>query len=102
MRIQVDDVKLFFDVEGAKLRPDGSAMRQVPTLLLLHYRRHLGESRLEARMVEARTTMQEQQRRHLAHRRSVRPEFRSLDVKEQCYVVYLYAHEPLALRVGSR
>jgi pimeloyl-ACP methyl ester carboxylesterase len=36
MRIQVDDVKLFFDVEGSKLRPDGPAMRQVPTLLLLH------------------------------------------------------------------
>jgi hypothetical protein len=36
MRIQVDDVKLFFDVEGAKLRTDRSAMRQVPTLLLLH------------------------------------------------------------------
>jgi pimeloyl-ACP methyl ester carboxylesterase len=36
MRIQVDDVKLFFDVEGSKLRPDGTAMRQMPTLLLLH------------------------------------------------------------------
>jgi pimeloyl-ACP methyl ester carboxylesterase len=36
MRVQVGDVKLFFDVEGSKLRPDGSAMRQVPTLLLLH------------------------------------------------------------------
>jgi pimeloyl-ACP methyl ester carboxylesterase len=36
MRIQVDDVKLFFDVEGSKLRPDGPTMRQVPTLLLLH------------------------------------------------------------------
>ena len=36
MRIQVDDVKLFFDVEGSKLRPDGPAMRPVPTLLLLH------------------------------------------------------------------
>jgi proline iminopeptidase len=36
MRIQVDDVKLFFDVEGSKLRPDGPAMLQVPTLLLLH------------------------------------------------------------------
>jgi proline iminopeptidase len=36
MRIQVDDVKLFFDIEGSKLRPDGPAMRQVPTLLLLH------------------------------------------------------------------
>jgi pimeloyl-ACP methyl ester carboxylesterase len=36
MRLQVDDVKLFFDVEGSKLRPDGPVMRQVPTLLLLH------------------------------------------------------------------
>ena len=36
MRIQVADVKLFFDIEGLKLRPDGPAMRQVPTLLLLH------------------------------------------------------------------
>lgn len=36
MRLQVDDVKLFFDVEGSKLRPDGPTMRQVPTLLLLH------------------------------------------------------------------
>jgi proline iminopeptidase len=36
MRVQVGDVKLFFDVEGAKLRADGPVMRQVPTLLLIH------------------------------------------------------------------
>ena len=36
MRIKLDDVKLFFDVEGSKLRPDGPRMLQVPTLLLLH------------------------------------------------------------------
>jgi len=36
MRIRVDDVTLFFDVEGSKLRPNGPAMREVPTLLLLH------------------------------------------------------------------
>jgi pimeloyl-ACP methyl ester carboxylesterase len=36
MHIRVDDVRLFFDVEGAKLRPDGPVMREVPTLLLLH------------------------------------------------------------------
>jgi proline-specific peptidase len=36
MRVQIGDVRLFFDVEGAKLRPDGPAMREVPTLLLLH------------------------------------------------------------------
>ena len=34
MRIDVADVKPFFDIEGLKLRPDGPAMRQV--LLLLH------------------------------------------------------------------
>jgi pimeloyl-ACP methyl ester carboxylesterase len=36
MHVLIDDVRLFFDVEGPKLRPDGSSMRQVPTLLLLH------------------------------------------------------------------
>jgi pimeloyl-ACP methyl ester carboxylesterase len=36
MRVQVGDVKLFFDIEGAKLRPDGVQMREVPTVLLLH------------------------------------------------------------------
>ena len=36
MRVQIGDVRLFFDVDGSKLRPDGSAMREVPTLLLLH------------------------------------------------------------------
>ncbi|HKV56182.1 MAG TPA: alpha/beta hydrolase [Candidatus Binataceae bacterium] len=36
MRIKVGDCALFFDVEGAKLRPDGPRMREVPTLLLLH------------------------------------------------------------------
>jgi proline iminopeptidase len=29
-------VRLFFDVEGAKLVPDGAAMRERPTLILLH------------------------------------------------------------------
>lgn len=36
MHIQIGDVRLFFDVEGAKLVPDGPAMRERPTLLLLH------------------------------------------------------------------
>jgi pimeloyl-ACP methyl ester carboxylesterase len=36
MRIQVADVKLFFDVDGTKLRPHGERMREVPTMLLLH------------------------------------------------------------------
>ena len=36
MRVQVGDVRLFFDVEGAKLRAEGPVMREVPTLLLLH------------------------------------------------------------------
>jgi pimeloyl-ACP methyl ester carboxylesterase len=36
MRIKIGDSWLFFDVEGAKLRPDGPRMREVPTVLLLH------------------------------------------------------------------
>jgi pimeloyl-ACP methyl ester carboxylesterase len=36
MRVRIDDVKLYFDVEGASLRPDGVVMREVPTLLLIH------------------------------------------------------------------
>jgi pimeloyl-ACP methyl ester carboxylesterase len=36
MHILVNGVRLFFDVEGAKFVADGPAMREKPTLLLLH------------------------------------------------------------------
>ena len=36
MHVLVNGVRLFFDVEGAKLVPDGPGMRERPTLLLLH------------------------------------------------------------------
>jgi proline iminopeptidase len=36
MRVVVNGVRLFFDVEGAGLVPDGAAMREKPTILLLH------------------------------------------------------------------
>jgi proline iminopeptidase len=36
VHVQVGDVRLFFDVEGAKLVPDGPSMREKPTLVLLH------------------------------------------------------------------
>lgn len=36
MQIDIGDVRLFFDVEGAKLIADGPVMRERPTLLLLH------------------------------------------------------------------
>ncbi len=36
MHILINGVKLFFDVDGAKLVPDGPVMREKPTLLLLH------------------------------------------------------------------
>jgi proline iminopeptidase len=36
MRIEVNGARLFFDVEGARLVPDGKLMREKPTLLLLH------------------------------------------------------------------
>ncbi len=36
MRIVLDDTVLFFDVEGMKLAPTGTDMREKPTLILLH------------------------------------------------------------------
>ena len=36
MHVLVNGVRLFFDVEGARLVPDGTAMREKPTLVLLH------------------------------------------------------------------
>lgn len=36
MHVLVNGVRLFFDVEGAKLVPNGPAMREKPTLILLH------------------------------------------------------------------
>jgi pimeloyl-ACP methyl ester carboxylesterase len=36
VHVLVNGVRLFFDVEGGKLVPDGPAMREKPTLLLLH------------------------------------------------------------------
>jgi pimeloyl-ACP methyl ester carboxylesterase len=36
MKVDIGDVKLFFDAEGAKMVPDGPEMRERPTLLLLH------------------------------------------------------------------
>ena len=36
MRIEVNGVRIFFDVEGAMLVPDGPVMREKPTLILLH------------------------------------------------------------------
>src|SRR5215203_2003156 len=36
MRVQVGDVRLFFDVDGAKLRPADSGLEERPTVLILH------------------------------------------------------------------
>jgi len=36
MYVLVNGLRLFFDIEGAKLVPDGAAMREKPTLILLH------------------------------------------------------------------
>ena len=36
MRVAVNGVRLFVDVDGAKLRPDGPWLREVPTVVLVH------------------------------------------------------------------
>src|SRR4051812_16491007 len=51
MRVQVDGARLFFDVQGAGLRPDGPWLREVPTVVIVHtgpgadhtpYKEHVG------------------------------------------------------------
>jgi proline iminopeptidase len=51
MRVAVDGVRLFADFEGAKLRPDGPWLREVPTAVIVHtgpgtdhtpYKEHIG------------------------------------------------------------
>ncbi len=36
MRVSVGDVRLFFDVEGSKLRPRGPSYDEMPTVVILH------------------------------------------------------------------
>ena len=36
MYVTVNQVRVFFDVEGAKLVPDGPTLSEKPTLILLH------------------------------------------------------------------
>ncbi len=36
MRVRVGDVRLYFDVDGAKVVPEGPRMRERPTVILLH------------------------------------------------------------------
>ena len=36
MEARVGDVRLFFDVDGAKVRPAGALMQEVPTLVVVH------------------------------------------------------------------
>jgi proline iminopeptidase len=51
MRVEVDGVRLFFDVDGAKLRPNGPWLDEVPTVVMVHtdpgsdhtgYKEHIG------------------------------------------------------------
>jgi pimeloyl-ACP methyl ester carboxylesterase len=60
MRVQVGDVRLFFDVQGAKLRPAGPWLDELPTVLIVHtgpgvdhlpYKEHVGPSLAEVAQV---------------------------------------------------
>src|SRR4051794_27001296 len=57
MRIQVGDVQLFFDVDGAKVRPGDVATWTAPTVVLVHtgpgldhvpYKEHIGAALVDA------------------------------------------------------
>ncbi len=60
MKVSVRGIDLFFDVDGAKLVPDGPWMRERPTVLLLHtgpgvdhspYKDHVGPALAEVAQV---------------------------------------------------
>lgn len=60
MKVAVNGVQLFFDVEGAKVRPEGPWMREQPTVILLPtgpgvdhslYREHVGPALAEVAQV---------------------------------------------------
>jgi proline iminopeptidase len=60
MRVAVDDIRLFFDVDGAKLVPEGAWMRERPTVILIHtgpgadhssYKDHVGPALAESAQV---------------------------------------------------
>ncbi|MGI9111001.1 MAG: alpha/beta fold hydrolase [Gaiellaceae bacterium] len=60
MKVSVRGIDLFFDVDGAKLAPDGPWMRERPTVLLLHtgpgvdhspYKDHVGPALADAAQV---------------------------------------------------
>jgi proline iminopeptidase len=51
MRVEVDGARIFFDVEGARLRPDGPWLAEHPTVVIVHtgpgsdhtaYKEHIG------------------------------------------------------------
>ncbi len=52
MHVLVNGVRLFFDVEGARLVPDGRIMRERPTLILLHGGPGLDHSSFKPRFAE--------------------------------------------------
>src|SRR4051794_19775418 len=60
MRLEVDGARLFFDVQGALLRPDGPWLREVPTVVVVHtgpgadhtpYKEHIGPALAEVAQV---------------------------------------------------
>lgn len=83
MRVDIGDgVRLWFDVEGLGLVPDGSGMRERPTLVLLHGGPGLDHSSFKPAMSELAATCQVVYYDHRGNGRSDRgsPEDWTLDV----------------------
>jgi hypothetical protein len=54
---------------------------------------HLAEQGLESGMIKSGAAVKQQKRRERAHRWPVRPQFRTVDVEEQPYVIDSDVHE---------
>jgi proline iminopeptidase len=72
--VTVDDVRLFFDVEGPKLVPDGPVMRECPTLVCLHGGPGLDHSTLRPHLAPLASEMQVVYLDQRGHGRSDRSE----------------------------
>ena len=77
MHVQVNGVRLFFDVEGARYVPDGPVMREKPTLVLLHGGPGMDHSAYKPRFSELADVAQVLYLDHRGNGRSDRSESKS-------------------------
>ncbi|HET9284849.1 MAG TPA: alpha/beta hydrolase [Candidatus Angelobacter sp.] len=105
MHVTVNNIRLFFDVEGAKLVPDGPKLREMPTLLCLHGGPGLDHSTLKpvfSSLADVAQVIYLDQRGHGRSDRSSREHWTLAqwadDVREFCHVLGI--ENPIVLGIS--